>query len=107
MPQINKLKKSPRKTENSESRLIRHKFYNLKKWEKLRLAKLLDQPLCEICLEQSPSIVTMAEDVHHIVSFMSVYDPIERMALFIDYSNLQSICKSCHSKIHNNNQYNN
>lgn len=42
-----------------------------------------------------------AEDVHHIVSFMSTADPSKRLALAYDYDNLMSLCKVCHQRIHN------
>lgn len=46
-------------------------------------------------------MIRPAEDVHHIVSFMTATDPLKRKALAYDYENLQSLCKECHQKIHN------
>ena len=98
MPQINRLPKAKRKTENSDRRKIRKQFYNLKKWKDLRIAKLNDNPLCEMCLEND--IITPAIDVHHIISFTKGKDKSEMMMYFLDYSNLKSLCKVCHSYIH-------
>lgn len=42
-----------------------------------------------------------AEDVHHIISFMSTNDSVERKRLAYDYDNLMSLCKQCHQNIHN------
>ncbi|MCI1681428.1 MAG: HNH endonuclease [Bacteroides sp.] len=45
--------------------------------------------------------VTPAEDIHHIVSFMSTDDVYRRKELAYDFNNLMSLCKKCHQKIHN------
>ncbi len=42
-----------------------------------------------------------AEDIHHIISFMSMDDPQQRLFLAYDYDNLMSICKQCHQAVHN------
>lgn len=72
--------------------------YNTARWKRLRLVKLRDNPLCEIC--EKKGITKMADDVHHIQSFMSVDDPEARKALAFDYDNLMSLCDECHSEIH-------
>lgn len=107
MPTINKLPKQKRKS-NGDNRKIRIKFYNSTKWQKLRNTKLSDQPLCEKCLENNR--ITLANQVHHIVSFMSATNDDDRSILFFDYDNLMSICESCHGDIHgkkNNIRYDN
>lgn len=96
MPTINK----PKKQNNSNSlRLERMEIYNTSRWRELRHAKFNADPLCEICLREDR--VTPAEDVHHKVSFMSVYDPGQRKRLAFDFENLMSLCKRCHQKVHN------
>lgn len=45
--------------------------------------------------------IVPAEDIHHIVSFMSTNDSVERKRLAYDYDNLMSLCKQCHQNIHN------
>lgn len=72
--------------------------YNTARWKRLRLVKLRDNPLCEVC--EKKGITKMADDVHHIQSFMSVDDPEARKALAFDYDNLMSLCDECHSEIH-------
>ena len=56
------------RTVNAEDR---QKVYQSARWHKLRMAKLLEQPLCEICLAKG--IITPAIDVHHKDSFLN-YD---------------------------------
>lgn len=98
MPTIYKQKKAKKK----EKKLYeeeRRKIYKSTRWRKLRELKIAQQPLCEMCLKEGKT--TIAEDVHHIESFMSTDDPMRRMALAYDYENLMSICKMHHQMIHN------
>lgn len=76
----------------------RKAVYNSTRWQKLRAWKAAASPLCERCLQHGH--VVPAEDVHHIVSFMSTTDPIRRQALAYDPDNLMSLCKRCHQAIH-------
>lgn len=55
-------------------------------------------PLCEECEERGR--ITPVDDVHHIVSFMSTDDPLERLRLAFDFDNLMSLCDGCHAKKH-------
>ena len=58
----------------------------------------MEQPLCEMCLEKG--IITPATDVHHIQE-IGTYDDLERQLLLaFDYSNLMSLCDSCHMHLH-------
>jgi 5-methylcytosine-specific restriction protein A len=77
----------------------RRKIYQSQRWRMLRLAKLSDNPLCEMCATKG--IVKPAVDVHHIVSFMTADDEVRRKALAYDYDNLMSLCKECHQFVHN------
>ncbi len=97
MPTINKPKKT-RKNENA-LRGERMEIYNTARWRELRAAKFRANPLCEKCLEEGR--VKPTEDIHHKVSFMSVYDRDQRLRLAFDYENLMSLCKQCHQKLHN------
>ena len=47
-------------------------------------------PFCEMCLKENKA--TLVEEVHHVL-------PLSRGETH-DESNLISLCKSCHSKIH-------
>lgn len=98
MPTIYK----PKKAKKKEKKLYeeeRRKIYKSTRWRKLRALKIAEQPLCEMCLKEGKT--TIAEDVHHIESFMSTDDHMRRMALAYDYENLMSICKMHHQMIHN------
>lgn len=59
------------------------------RWKKLRAAYISQHPLCEQCLKEGR--VTKAEEVHHIV-------PLSHGGKH-EFSNLMSLCKSCHSRI--------
>ncbi len=63
-------------------------WYNLPVWKKLRRSKLRDEPLCERCLQRGKTV--MAIIVHHVKPFRGDWD------LFLDFDNLQSVCKLCH-----------
>lgn len=98
MPTIYK----PKKAKKKEKKLYeeeRRKIYKSTRWRKLRALKIAEQPLCEMCLAEGKT--TIAEDVHHIQSFMSTDDKVLRIALAYDYENLMSICKTHHQMIHN------
>lgn len=101
MPTINKPKKT-RKNENTMRR-ERMEIYNTARWRELRLVKLSRNPLCEMCLKEGR--ITPTEDIHHIVSFMTVYDYQQRLRLAFDFNNLMSLCKQCHQKMHNGKEY--
>ena len=61
------------------------------KWRKVRDIKIKRNPLCEVCLKQD--ILTPATLVHHIT-------PLSRGGKRLDLDNLQSLCRACHFKIH-------
>lgn len=96
MPYLNKAKKQKIRRVNKESR---QKIYQSAEWKKLREAKLLQNPLCEICLANG--IVKPAIDIHHIDSFTK-YDGTKKLEVAYNYGNLLSVCKQCHQKLHNN-----
>ena len=57
-------------------------------WQKIRKIHLLNHPLCTDCKEHG--IVKAAREVHHKLEL--------RRGGTNDIDNLQSLCKSCHSK---------
>lgn len=60
-------------------------------WLRLRERKLAADPLCEECDKNGD--VEFAVEVHHKIPFRGKND-----SLRLDYSNLQSLCKRCHSR---------
>lgn len=67
-----------------------------KKWETVRLLKLRDAPLCEMCEKNGKLVV--ATEVHHIV-------PVSEGGDCYMLDNLMSLCHSCHMKIHVNTRW--
>lgn len=60
-------------------------------WREIRKRYATAHPLCEMCLKEGR--LTPVEEVHHIV-------PVSRGGSNNDFSNLMSLCQSCHTKIH-------
>lgn len=86
----------------SEHRKIMEKKYNMyersadvnktygRAWKRIRERYAASHPLCEKCLSEGR--VTLMQEVHHIV-------PVSRGGTN-DLSNLMSLCRSCHTKLH-------
>ena len=60
------------------------------KWKKTRALYVRHYPLCEMCLKEGKHVPV--EEVHHII-------PLSQGGSNY-FSNLMSLCKSCHTKIH-------
>lgn len=71
----------------SDTRTWRH-LYNRKRWKKLRLDHLAENPLCVMCKQEGR--VTVAEVVDHITPHKGDED------LFHNPMNLQGLCKLHH-----------
>lgn len=99
MPTITKRSQHANRATISGNKKERMKIYNHRRWRELKNIKLDLNPLCEECLRDG--YITPAEDVHHIISFMSVTNTTARYRLAYDINNLQSLCKQCHQKKHN------
>ena len=65
----------------------RNAFYVSVAWRRLRLYKLSQTPFCEWC-----NCLKVATEVHHDKEVK------EFPELRLDFDNLVSVCKSCHSK---------
>ena len=59
-------------------------------WRKIRKRYVEKHPLCEMCLREGKYVPV--DEVHHIL-------PASRGGTH-DESNLMSLCRSCHNKIH-------
>lgn len=68
------------------------------RWQQLRARHIMSYPLCQRCLESGRT--TAATEVHHIVPVETgiTYDQMQQ--LMFDYDNLMSVCKLCHTKLH-------
>lgn len=76
----------------------RQKVYQSALWRKLRMCKLTESPLCEVCLIEGRT--KGGDHVHHLVSFVDVYDEVERHRLAYDPENLLTVCEGCHGRLH-------
>lgn len=101
MPYIKRLKKRVTNKDNSNAGYReRHKVYNDGRWKSVRDGAMLKSGgLCVMCLKEGR--ITPAVDVHHVKSFMTADDEVERTALAFDPDNVIALCKECHQKIHN------
>ena len=63
------------------------------RWNRVRKVYLSGHPLCEECLKENK--ITRGTIVHHIVPVS------ENENLKYDLENLETVCASCHQKIHN------
>ena len=59
-------------------------------WQRIRSRYARSHPLCEQCFKEGR--LTPVEEVHHII-------PVAKGGTH-DFSNLMSLCRSCHTKIH-------
>lgn len=66
-----------------------HRWYGSARWQRLRAAVILDEPFCRTCRAAGRRVLTV--DVDHIRK----HNGIAR--LFWDRSNLQGLCKACHT----------
>lgn len=76
----------------NENRPSAHRRGYSRKWNKVRMVKLKQNPLCEMC--EDKGLITPAVLVHHIV-------PISEGGAVLEYDNLMSLCTKCHGEVHN------
>lgn len=74
------------------------RMLNSKRWKTLRLWKLEQNPLCEMCLAEGKFVA--AVDVHHIQPCESARSIDEMKALCFNPDNLQALCIPHHIKVH-------
>jgi len=63
--------------------------YSTQRWQRLRRAKLAQQPICQDC---APRLVIPATDVDHVVPISEGGEP------FPPLDGLAAYCHSCHSR---------
>lgn len=95
MPYIPRPRSKPK--QKTPNYIKRRKVYQSKKWQELRNAHFVANPLCYIC--QKMGILKTAEDVHHL-KHLEHYDGLELEQIAYDPSNLLSVCKQHHQKLH-------
>ena len=76
----------------------KQEIYNSKEWAELRIAKYRANPVCELCLKEGVSHATDA--IHHIhpIEESSTKEEMRKWAFM--WSNLLSVCRYHHAKIH-------
>lgn len=79
----------PPPCERTEDRAEAKAFYKRADWRRTRAAVLAANPLCVAC--EARGRVELAVDVHH------KQERRDRPDLAFDASNLEGLCKSCHS----------
>ena len=96
---------------NIQQQRDKAEIYNSKEWHELRARKLAANPLCEMCQEEGRKrgikygYVRSATLVHHIhpIEESNTMDEMRHWAFM--WSNLQSLCRECHNRIHNQKGY--
>ena len=76
------------------------KLINTARWRKLRMVKLIAQPLCECGECKANGKITPATEVHHITPVESVTTIEQMEVLMFDINNLMSVSHECHARIH-------
>ena len=99
MPYINKPKKNynAKRQQRDIDKKKRAEVYNTALWRRMRVAKQMAHPICEIC--DMIGRVNLTEDIHHLRSFTE-YSGTERDAIAYDYNNLLAVCKEHHQLLH-------
>lgn len=97
MPTINKPKKKQNYKKHGRNEEVAE-IYNSPQWKKLRKAYFIQNPLCEMCLEENK--VTPAEEVHHVKPILTGASRLEMEELAYNPNNLRSLCQFHHHLIH-------
>lgn len=98
MPTLTKLKKKPSDYKKNGKAADISKIYNTPQWKKLRLAYLMQHPLCEDC--EKNGIVEPATEVHHVKPISTGTTDLEMKEIAYNPNNLRSLCSKCHHKVH-------
>lgn len=92
-----------RKAERNNFKSVQKSFifknvYNTRKWRYMRIAKMREQPLCEVCMSAGKYV--LATQVHHVKFISDGKTEKQMLELGFDYENLMSICDKCHKEVH-------
>jgi len=109
VPYIKKLSKkvnnrNNRKRNKSYKEKLRVKLYNKAAWKKLRLAYLMQHPLCERCLSNGIVNGSKIQCHHKLSPFDEGLTEAERLERLLSWDNLESICPKCHGNEHRKQQ---
>ena len=100
MPTIKRIEKKRTEKHIGENKAKVSKIYNSKQWKALRNAYIMQNPLCECCLERG--ITKAASEVHHITPILTGKDDLEMLDIALNPNNLKALCVECHHEEHNN-----
>ena len=83
---------------NAQQQKDKQEIYNSREWRELRVAKYRANPLCEMC--EAEGIVHATEAIHHKhpIEDSSTKEEMRKWAFM--WSNLQSLCRYHHAKVH-------
>ena len=89
LPKSKRLSWMPKKEVGQSRQFNNSKFYNSKQWKMTRKFYIKQHPLCEQCKRNKT--IKGGDCVDHI-------KPITTGGAMVDFSNLQTLCNSCHAK---------
>lgn len=95
------LKKKKRHRTPDKRKKEAQAIYNTVRWKKLRAWKLMQDPLCQDCLEEDKTVP--AAEVHHVILWQRGRGRWNRIRLAYDSDNLRSLCLDCHHRKHKRN----
>ena len=104
-------KRLPWRCKNIKQAKDKEEIYNSREWHELRAEKLAANPLCEQCLADGKAkgikegYLRTATIVHHIHPIEESTTMAEMRHWAFLWGNLQSLCRECHAKIHNQKGY--
>ena len=101
MPYLTKRRISPpskREDNNTRRNNKWNKYYQNKRWKKLRDWYMSLHPICADCMFEGRSVP--ATELHHIIPFSTGKTEEEKMDLLLSPDNIVALCSECHDKRH-------
>jgi predicted HNH restriction endonuclease len=101
----------PWRCKNKKQAKDKMEIYNSREWHEVRAAKLRANPLCEMCIEEGQKkgikrgYIREARLVHHVHPIEESNSKEEMKHWAFLWGNLQSLCRECHARIHNQKGY--